>query len=152
MKITHIYSVLILSILLTSFKVLSQQNVQNELSGTRSPLSEMNNTGDNTEYAIEKFDRNVSLEREIVSKGFMPADDYNNERSEGNTLISFTLLNPGFVSIKIYDHTGKSVDEISKSIFGRGNHLVKWNRSKFANKSLFYSIVTSEFSRTEKIK
>lgn len=137
--------------ILSSSIVLSQQNLQSELSGTNSQLFELIHNGASTEYTIEEAEETANEEKISGSKGFMPADDYENSLNRTG-VISFTLLNPGFVSIKIYDNTGKSIDEIAKSSFGAGDHEVKWNRSKFSNGSFYYSIITSEFSKTEKIK
>jgi len=84
------------------------------------------------------------------SEGFMPADDHRVSNSSLST-ISFKLNSPGFVSIKIYDSEGKTIDEIAKSSFGAGEHEVKWNRSKFPDVSYFCSIVTSEYSTTKRL-
>ena len=196
MKTIHKYIFLAMSMILASSTVVSQQNFQNNLSGTNDESHEVVYTEANTGYAVDmdgnhiykttdkglswvnvrvpgkdqikeiflsipkdKSDSKAGFEGDVKtgskvsmtgSDGFMPADDYDNEQN--STSIRFTLLNPGFVSIKIYDNTGKSIDEIAKSSFGAGDHEVKWNRSKFSNGSFYYSIITSEFSKTEKIK
>jgi len=84
------------------------------------------------------------------SEGFMPADDYRISSSVLST-ISFKLNSPGFVSIKIYDGKGKTIDVIAKSSFGAGEHEVKWNGSKFPKGSYYCSVVTSEYSTTKKL-
>lgn len=80
----------------------------------------------------------------------MPADDIKNNLNEIST-ISFNLNSPGFVSIKIYDSKGKTIDEIAKSSFGAGEHEVKWNGSKFPKGSYYCSVVTSEYSTTKRL-
>ncbi len=130
----------------------SQQDIQNELSNKNSLLSEVIISGETAEYSFEDDLKSRHEDMMSTSKGFMPADDFENDETANSASLRFTLLNPGFVSIKIYDKTGKSIDEITKSNFGRGNHVVKWNRSKFSNGSYYYSIVTSEFSKTGKIQ
>ena len=87
---------------------------------------------------------------EDKNEGFMPLDDYTNSAG-GIKNIRFTLQQPGFVSIKIYDKAGNTIDELAKSSFGAGDHEVKWNSEKFKSGGYFYSIVTSEFSETKKM-
>ncbi len=94
----------------------------------------------------------AAKESYMGSTGFMPADDFENAQKNGTASIKFTLLNPGFVSIKIYDNSGKAIDEIINSSFGRGNHTVKWNSSKFSGKVYYCSLVTSEFADTRKLE
>jgi uncharacterized phage infection (PIP) family protein YhgE len=83
------------------------------------------------------------------SEGFMPADDLKNNSEI--LIINFTLNSPGFVSIKIYDSKGQTIDAIAKSSFGAGEHEVKWNGSKFPKGSYYCSVVTSEYSTTKKL-
>lgn len=98
------------------------------------------------------FDEEVNEKREnsgADSEGFMPADDYRISRPLST--INFKLNSPGFVSIKIYDSKGKTIDEIAKSSFGAGEHEIKWNGSKFPKRSYYCSVVTSEYSTTMKL-
>ena len=60
---------------------------------------------------------------------FTSAGDYYNSQSS-LSVISFTLTKPGFVNIKIYDEKGNTIDELARSSFGKGAHLVKCNRTK----------------------
>ncbi len=88
--------------------------------------------------------------KDDFGSGFMPADDF--AATEVSLVgIKFSLLNPGFVSIKIYDSQGKTVDELARSSFGAGSHDIKWNVSKFPGDVYYYSIVSNEFSETNKI-
>lgn len=83
-------------------------------------------------------------------KNFMPHDDFVNTSGSLQT-IEFTLQYPGFVSIKIYDEKGNTIDELARSSFGSGSHEVKWNQEKVKTVGYFYSVVTSEFSETKKL-
>lgn len=88
--------------------------------------------------------------KDDFGNGFMSADDFT--AAEVSLVgIKFSLLNPGFVSIKIYDSQGKTVDELARSSFGAGSHEIKWNVSKFPGDVYYYSIVSNEFSETNKI-
>jgi hypothetical protein len=82
--------------------------------------------------------------------GFMPSDDYQQNVSS-LAEIRFTLNKPGFVSIKIYNSAGSTIDELARSSFGAGSHEIKWNVSKFPDDVYYYSIVSNEFSETIKI-
>jgi hypothetical protein len=98
----------------------------------------------NSESKISEIGMNASEE-------FTPAGDYYNSLS-GLNVIRFTLSKAGFVNIKIYDNHGNTIDELARSTFGEGEHEVKWNSSKFKNGSFYYSIITNEYSKTNKIK
>lgn len=108
-----------------------------------------NKSGRNAGFEEESEEENRENSGE-GSEGFMPADDHRVSSSSLST-ISFNLNSPGFVSIKIYDSEGKTIDEIAKSSFGAGEHRVKWNSSKFPKGSFFCSIVTSEYSTTKRM-
>lgn len=86
-----------------------------------------------------------------ASEEFTPAGDYYNSVS-GLSVIRFTLTKSGFVNIKIYDDHGNTIDELARSSFSAGSHEVKWNSGKFNNGSYYYSIITNEYSKTNKIK
>jgi hypothetical protein len=94
----------------------------------------------------------TQVQTQSKTGGFMPADDYiNSAGGLAGIIIGFTLQYPGFVSIKIYDKSGNTIDELARSSFGSGSHRVKWNPEKIKAEGYFYSIVTSEFSETKKI-
>lgn len=67
------------------------------------------------------------------------------------TTIKFGVSKPGFVSIKVYDITGKIVDELMNSSLNPGSYEVKWEGSGFSSGVYFYSIKTNEFSETRKM-
>lgn len=196
MKTIHKYIFLILSIVLSSSTIVSQQDLSSNTNIT--VTLEIIYTAEKTAYAVDMNGKYIyrstdgglnwvnitvpgegqirkilfsspkhksgsdagfegesgsdMIESSTVSTGFMPADDFMSDQSSVITSINFTLLNPGFVSIKIYDNSGKAIDEITKSSFSRGKHSVKWNRNKFQGSSFYYSLVTSEFAETKKIE
>lgn len=93
---------------------------------------------------------------EKIKKIYIPSVEKYQGSGESNkeqvTVINFSLSKPGYVNIKIYDESGKTVDELAKSTFGEGNHRVKWNSWIFPQGTYYYSVVTSEFSEIKKIK
>ena len=86
-----------------------------------------------------------------VAPDFTPSYDFQNSGSSVN-VINFTLTRPGFVNIRIYDVTGKTIDEIAKSSFAAGDHYITWNRLKVLTGTFYYSLITEEYSTTKKIQ
>jgi len=152
MKKTKIYKFLVLCVIFVSGTVFSQQNYRIDHNEIKNGQIKFVNTESGSDYSVVNAEKGGSEERFKISMGFMPVDDFENDQPENSTSIRFRLLHPGFVSIKIYDNSGKTIDEIARSSFVAGNHEVKWNRSKFSKRIYYYSIVSAEFSKTEKIK
>ena len=97
-----------------------------------------------------------SPQKEIFSvhsscNDFTPAMDFLNS-NQGLKVITFTLTKPGFVNIKIYDEKGNTVDELARSSFSKGDHIIKWNSYEFSQGNYYYSVITGEYSITKKIK
>lgn len=76
----------------------------------------------------------------------------NNQVSNNSVSIMFNLEKAGFVNIKIYDETGKVIDELARSSFGSGSHELTWNASKFPKGNYYCSVITEEYSQTKKLK
>lgn len=107
-------------------------------------------SGDNANYeASGKLGKSDNTKSE--TDDFTPSTDYSIS-NHGICSITFSLVKPGFVNIKIYDEKGNVVDELARSTFGAGTHEVKWNSSKFSAGSYYYSLITGEYSKTKKIK
>lgn len=109
------------------------------------PSYEINTTGTIASGKQSEENKNIN------NSEFTPAGDYYNSKEDLN-LITFSLSKPGFVNIKIYNEKGNTVDEISRSSFGKGTHELRWNHSKFTKGNYYCSIITGEFSITKKIK
>ncbi len=67
------------------------------------------------------------------------------------TTIKFGVTKVGFVNVKVYDITGKVVDELVNNSLNPGSYEVKWDGSGFSSGVYFYSIKTNEFSETRKM-
>jgi photosystem II stability/assembly factor-like uncharacterized protein len=67
------------------------------------------------------------------------------------TTIKFGLTKPGMVNIKVYDITGKIVEELISSNYNPGSYDVKWDAAKYSSGVYFYTIVTNEFAQTKKM-
>ncbi len=50
-----------------------------------------------------------------------------------STIISFTIPEEGFLSLKIYNAQGELVEILSDGIISSGNHKIEWNTSSFTS-------------------
>ncbi len=48
-----------------------------------------------------------------------------------STIISFTIPEEGFLSLKIYNTLGELVEILADGIISSGNHKIEWNTSSF---------------------
>lgn len=94
---------------------------------------------------------NPDIKTKINPSDFTPAADF----YVSNTFmkaVTFKLTKPGFVSIKIYDDKGNTIDELARSSFSEGEHVIKWNSEKLPAGNYYYSVITGEYSITRKLK
>lgn len=67
------------------------------------------------------------------------------------TNISFTVPDPAFVSLKIYNLLGEEVGELAGKEFSAGVHSVLCDASNLAGGIFFYTLRTKEFIKTKKM-
>ncbi len=67
------------------------------------------------------------------------------------TVISYTLVENGFVSLKIYDAAGKMVQEIVNEPQAQGSYEVKFNGSNYTSGTYFYTLNAGGFIQTKKM-
>jgi len=60
------------------------------------------------------------------------------------TKISFDITNSGFVSLKIYDMTGREVAVLANGIYTPGQYSVTWDATNFATGAYLYKFITNE--------
>lgn len=60
------------------------------------------------------------------------------------TNISFNISQSGFVSLKIYDMTGREVAVLANGVYNPGQYSVIWDASNFATGAYFYKFITNE--------
>lgn len=72
-----------------------------------------------------------------------------------STNLEFGISKSGFVSLKIYDLTGKEVAVLVNEIKSAGNYSVNWSASEYASGIYYYKLSvttkTSDFSDTKKM-
>jgi hypothetical protein len=68
-----------------------------------------------------------------------------------STTISYELPNAGFVSLKIYDITGKEVASLVNINHEAGFFSIKFDASKLSSGIYFYKINAGEFTAVKKL-
>jgi hypothetical protein len=67
------------------------------------------------------------------------------------TTINFSIPQPAFVKLKIYDTLGREVETLlSKEIPG-GNYSVQWDASKYSSGVYYYSLSADGFNKTKQL-
>jgi hypothetical protein len=67
------------------------------------------------------------------------------------TKIYFNLKSNSFVTLRIYDMTGREVTQLVKREFDKGTHSITWNATGSTSGVYFYKIETAFGSETKKI-
>jgi hypothetical protein len=65
------------------------------------------------------------------------------------THIGFNLVNTGFVTLKVYDMTGKEVVTLVNEVLSAGKHDVIFNAEKLSSGTYFYTMQSGEFNETK---
>ena len=60
------------------------------------------------------------------------------------TNISFEISTQGFVSLKIYDMTGREVAVLANGVYAPGQYSATWDASNFATGAYLYKFITNE--------
>ncbi|HAX49206.1 MAG TPA: hypothetical protein DCX92_09505, partial [Bacteroidetes bacterium] len=65
--------------------------------------------------------------------------------------ISFSIPNSDFVSLIVYDISGKIAAVLVNETKTAGSHTIEFNASKLSSGTYFYRIQTSSYSETKKM-
>ena len=68
-----------------------------------------------------------------------------------STKINFAITKPGFVSLKVYDVTGKEVSNLVNEKLGVGSYSYEFNASTLSSGMYFYTLKSDNFSQTKKM-
>lgn len=85
-----------------------------------------------------------------VAEKFELGQNYPNPFNPATT-ITFSLPRAGYVSLKVYDATGKEAASIINNELGSGIYKVDFNAGKLASGVYFYRLVTDGFSDVKKM-
>lgn len=67
------------------------------------------------------------------------------------TNIKFDLKENSFVTLKIYDATGKEIQSLINSSLNQGQHSYNWNADKYSSGVYFYKLTAGSFSDIKKM-
>ncbi|HJY64712.1 MAG TPA: T9SS type A sorting domain-containing protein [Ignavibacteria bacterium] len=67
------------------------------------------------------------------------------------TNIEFNVAENGFVSLKVFDITGREIENLVHENLQRGTYRVDWSGSGITSGVYFYTLKTSSFSDTKKM-
>ena len=86
---------------------------------------------------------------EIVN-GYQLNQNYPNPFNP-STNIKFSILKEGFVSLKIYDITGKEVTTLVNKNMNSGSYSVDWNASEWSSGVYIYKLITNDFTSIKRM-
>lgn len=68
-----------------------------------------------------------------------------------STTIEYTIPKDGYVSLKVYDITGREIASLVNQYQNTGSYLVTWNASNFSSGVYFYRIVAGDYIATKRM-
>jgi len=107
-------------------------------------------------FVTESGERSEPIIHEIIP--ILLSNDLFNYPNPFNpeTTISFTISDPTYVRLDIYNIKGQKVKSLVKSSYDAGNYKVVWNGTDDTGRLLgsgvyFYRMTTPKFSKTKKM-
>lgn len=86
----------------------------------------------------------------IISDNFILDQNYPNPFNPA-TFISFNLPSDGYVSLKVYDVTGKEIAELMDEYGYAGNNQIQFNANDLTSGVYFYTLIFNNQSQTRKM-
>ncbi len=86
----------------------------------------------------------------LIPKDYALSQNYPNPFNP-TTTIKFSLPKDGFVSLKIYDITGREIAKLVSEVKKAGYHNILFNASNFASGVYFYRIQSKDFVMTKRM-
>ncbi len=116
-------------------------------------------------YAPSKFESGIALVSEIANKeafestdnsNYSPEESYFDIKNYPNpfnpvTKITYTLPQPTYVSLTIYDRLGREVISLVEQNQDSGEHSIEFNASEYPSGIYFYRIKTPERTEVRKM-
>ncbi|RKY53468.1 MAG: hypothetical protein DRP89_06165 [Candidatus Neomarinimicrobiota bacterium] len=97
-----------------------------------------------------EFSGNITEEIEPIPLTIMLSQNYPNPFNPVTT-ISYSIPNPGYVTLKIYDVLGKEIQTIISEFQKTGFYSVYFDASEFSSGIYFYRLETKNFTQTRKM-
>jgi hypothetical protein len=86
----------------------------------------------------------------IVPEEYQLSQNYPNPFNP-ETNIDFMIPKNGFVSIKVFDITGKEITTLVNSVMNKGSYSVNFNATNLSTGIYFYKITSGSYSETKKM-
>ncbi|MDD5360490.1 MAG: SBBP repeat-containing protein [Ignavibacteria bacterium] len=109
-------------------------------------------TGTGSDAVTIKYSKNVGIQNigETVPVNYLLYQNYP-EPFNPSTTIKYALPKNGFVSISVFDITGREITKLVNEMKRAGNYQVLFDGSGFASGVYFYRIVTEDFVQTKRM-
>ncbi|HLP81396.1 MAG TPA: T9SS type A sorting domain-containing protein, partial [Nitrosomonas sp.] len=109
------------------------------------------------EYRIRQIDRDGEIHNDGDIEVDIPASAYVLQPNYPNpfnpsTMISFTLPEKSFVTLKIYDVVGRQVTVLVSENLQPGTYLREWNASGYPSGTYFYRLDAGTFTATRRLQ
>ncbi len=85
----------------------------------------------------------------VLPHAYSLAQNYPNPFN-ATTTFSFTLPEPGEVTIELFDILGRKVETLQSGYLPAGSHFVNWNAAEQSSGIYFYKMTTNNFTETKR--
>jgi len=97
----------------------------------------------------------ILLDVEIIDEQTIPTEyllqqNYPNPFNP-TTTIRFTILDPGFTSLKVYDILGRELETLLGEDLSSGNYEIIFDASRLSSGVYFYKLTSGEFTESKKM-
>lgn len=116
--------------------------------GTNGAFSEFTNIVNVSNGA--PYDKDVDIVQMDTPKEFGLHQNYPNPFNP-STEISYSVPEPSFVSLSVFNSVGQEIAQLVKEFKGVGNHSITWNASGLPSGVYFYSFKAGKYSSLKKM-
>jgi len=93
---------------------------------------------------------NIAGNIDLTPNEFSLQQNYPNPFNPSTT-IEYTIPKDGYVSLKVYDITGREIASLVSTYQNSGSYIVTWDASKFSSGVYFYRLITGDYSATKRM-
>jgi hypothetical protein len=101
-------------------------------------------------YATASFITGISVTNQVSPDNFSLKQNYPNPFNPSTT-IEFTLPNPEYVKLKVYNILGKAVSTLVSRKLNQGNHTYTFDGKNLASGLYYYRIQAGKFQDMKKM-